>query len=275
MVAHKNFYETAQEARMRLRNTVVKYKDDFYYVIEVGDHMLDGKFRVYMDELGHGRVGVERHSGFPSSNDWVGPDLCGKYDTFIDNIPNSGFIRKYADSRHFEKFRPFPLGNVNRDGGVVYTERTPTRDRHQGLRQEAVLCTKVRSVPSSYDPHQKRPKYSLSPDFCRAPIGNSSVDFLGEEFYATLLGEYPSYEEVVYNLRDPAIMNEGCAFHREYSILRGPLDTLILCYKHNGVGIIDNDNSVTVGSTHEFLKEELYELGVFSEVKIKEVLSDA
>lgn len=273
MVAHKNFYETIQEARMRLRNTIVRYKDDFYYVIEVGGHMPDGKFRVYMDQLGHNGVGYDRLPGFPSDGDYGVNSLLKKYDKYIEDNPDSGFIRKYADSRHFEKFRPFPLGNVNQQGTVVYCERSPTRNMHQGLLNEAILTTRVESVPARYDPNAGRRIGGLGSS--SVPLGNGHVSYLSAEFYDMLLGLYPSYEEVVTNLRDPAIMNNGCAFHREYSVMRGPLDTLLLCYKHSGVGIIDTDNSVVIGNSHEFLREEMQELGVFSDIKIKEVMTDA
>ena len=269
MVAHENFYETIQEARMRLRNTIVKYKDDFYYVIEVGDHMLDGKFRVYMDQLGHGYVGYNRLVGFPSGDfDERGVNIFHEYDEYIDSpSSNRGFIRKYANSRNFEKFRPFPLGNVNQQGSVVYCERTPTRNMNQGLLQEAVLATQVVSAPYYETGGAYRRQRSI-------PLGSGSVSSLSPEFYDMLRGLYPSYKEVVDKLRNPEIMNNGCAFHREYSVMRGPVGTLLLCYKHSGVGIIDTDNSVTIGSTHEFLRDEMQELGVFSDIKIKEVMTD-
>lgn len=270
MVAHKNFYETIQEAKMRLRNTIVRYREDFYYVIDVSDHMADGKFRVYMDELGHSRVGRDRLVGFPDGNGAFSPESFAKsLDKFIEKNPESGLVRKYADSKHFEKFRPFPLGNVNCNGSVVFCERTPTRNMHQGLLQEAVMCTNVQSAPPQYDPNARagRGTYGVNNN----PFGNSAVDVLGPHFYAMLRGIYPSYQEVVSNLRDPSILNKGCAFHRDYSVMRGPLDMLFLCHRHSGVGYIDNGNKLYLGSPHSFLKEELAELNIFDAIEIKEV----
>lgn len=269
MVAHKNFYETIQEARMRLRNTIVRYRDDFYYVLEVSDHMADGKFRVYMDILGCDRVGRDRLPGFPDQNGYESNSFAKKLDDYIDKNPDCGLVRKYADSRHFYKFRPFPLGNVNTGGSVVFCERTPTRNMHQGLLQEAVMATNVSSTPPQYDPNSKsgRGIFSLH----NHPLGNSSVNVLGDSFYSMLKGLYPSYEEVITNLRDPSILNKGCAFHRDYSVMRGPLDMLFLCHRHSGVGLIDKDNTLYLGSPHLFLKEELTELNLFNSIQIKEV----
>lgn len=272
MVAYKNFYETIQEARMRLKGTVVKYKDDFYYVLEITDHSADGKFRIYMDELGHYGVGRDRIGGFPSMSPYDG--CVGKsLDKFLEKNPDCGMVRKYADSKHFEKFRPFPLGNVNTDGCVVYTERGPTRSTLQGLSHDSVLATRVESVPPRYDPHGSKVRWSLSSN--DLPIGNAGANILSPEFYAMLKGEYPSYQEVVENLQDPEITNMGCAFHRDYSVLRGPIGTLFLCYKHSGVGFIDTDeNKLTISRDHEFLIEEISELGIFSGINIKEVRSN-
>lgn len=272
MVAYKNFYETINESRMRLKNTIVKYKDQFFYVIDVTDHKSDGKFRVYMDEIGHNRVGAGRISGFPNL-DGYGPESAGNLlDSFLEANPDCGLVRKYADSRHFEKFRPFPLGNVNYEGTVIYTERTPLRNMHQGLRQEGVMSTKVDPVPAQYDPHaanKSRGAFSLG-DMGRGLVGNWEVDFLSFQFKEMLLGAYPSYQEVVSNLRDPDVLNKGAAFHREFSLMRGPIDMLFLCYRHSGVGYIDNDNALILGSPHEFLKEQFTELGVFNSITIKE-----
>lgn len=273
MVAYKNFYETIQEARMRLKGTIVRYKDDFYYVLDIGDHKDDGKFRIYMDKLGAGRVGRDRYTGFPSDHDYGGNTLFKQYDAFIEKHSDTEVTRKFADSRHFEKFRPFPLGNVNQNGSVVYAERSPTRNMHQGLLADAVLGTRVESVPSRYDPNQR--KLGMMVSGSAAPLGNAHIDTLGEEFYDMLKGNYPSFTEVVDNLRDPHVLNNGCAFHREYSVMRGPLDTLILCYKHSGVGFINADNTLVLGSTHEFLREELQELGHFPVITVKEVNSYA
>lgn len=267
MVAHKNFYQTLKEAQMRLKGTIVQYKDDFYYVVDVTDHMSDGVFRVYMDRLGAGRVGLERYGGsFPNEHDYHhGTTMGEKYDKWLDKNPGADFIRKYANSRNFNQFRPFPLGNVNYDGSVIHCVRTPTRNMHQGLLKEAVVATRVRTSPP-LAPTRRVAFRSSSEHF-----NDSSVDCYGAPFHDMLKGLYPSYEEVVVNLRDSSISNDGCAFARDWSVMRGPIGLLILCYQDSGVGLIDRDmRRLTISKEHEFLTESVQELSVFNQITVKE-----
>jgi hypothetical protein len=220
-----------------------------------------------MEEMGHGAIGSDRMGSMPTHHDYGPTGIGEKLDQLVESIgPKYGLIRKYADSMHFNKFRPFPLGNVNTGGGVVFTERTPTRNMHQGMLPDAVMATNVVSTPAR-SPSKKRGllmKQSL-------PINNTRVDVWGSDFYNMLIGEYPSYSEVVENLRDPDILNEGCAFHRNYSVLRGPLGMLFLCYQHHGVGMIEKNDHLVLASSHEYLKEEITELKIFKSMFIKEV----
>lgn len=263
MVKHTNFYETLQEARMRLRHTIVMYAGEPYWVHDVTDHE-DGRFRVYMDEVGHYYVGGDRHSGFPYVNEYPPSEHARLYDKYIDDNPDSGFIRKLASSKHFNKFRPFPLGNVNYEGSVVYCERSPTRNMHQGMLNDAVLATTVTSAPSRTKKRGLLRKSEME-------IGNFNINTLSPEFADMLRGNYPSFQEVIDNLRNPKIANSGCAFNRDWSILRGPIDTLCLCYKHEGVGIIDDDNSLVLGSNFNYLYESVTEMNIFSSIKFKNV----
>jgi len=197
MVSYTNFFETIQEAEMRLKNSIVKYRDDFYYVEAVSGAKADGKFRVYMDQLGHGGHGQDRLAGFgyPNSYDFYGDEFSKALDKWLEENPDKGFARKYASSRHFNKFRPFPLGNVNVDGAVVYCERGPTRNMHQGLREPAVLSTNVSTVPVRYDPNSRARSSSYRSQV--QPIGNSRMDIFSREFYNMLKGDYPSFQESI------------------------------------------------------------------------------
>lgn len=270
MVSHKNFYQTLQEAKMRLKGTIVQYKDDFYYVIHVSDHMSDGVFRVYMDRLGEGTVGRDLHRGsFPDENEYhYTPDSLGEqYDKWIDKNPGSGFIRKYVNSRHFNQFRPFPLGNVNYDGSVVHCVRTPTRNMHQGMLTQAVNSTRVRTAPTRAPATRRGLGFWASTE----NYNDSSMDCYSAPFHDMLKGLYPSYEEVIENLRDPSISNEGCAFGRDWSVMRGPIGLLILCYQDSGVGLIDGDmRRLVISKEHEFLTESVQELSIFNQITVKE-----
>jgi hypothetical protein len=89
------------------------------------------------------------------------------------------------------------------------------------------------------------------------------------------MGNYPSFEDVVEKLRDPKILNIGVAFHREFSVQRGPLNMLFLCYRHEGIGILTTFNhpsrpNVTLPKGFEFLRETLEELDIFNYISIKE-----
>lgn len=273
MAKHKNFFETIEEAKMRLNKSVVQYRDDFYYVVYVSDQKEDGKFRVYLDKLGQGQA-IWHRTNFPQSPDYSSSELVAKYDSAIKNKSyGEGFIRKYATSRYFNKFRPFPMGNMNIDGEVIYCERSPTRNMNQGLLRDAVLATRVQTVPYQYDDHGQNNR--LNDLSGRGPLGNAPFDIFSEEFNQMLKGEYPSYREVIENLQDPEILNNGCAFSREYSLFRGPLDMLFLCHRHSGVGAVSVDGkSLSLASTHRFLVEEITEMGIFNNITIKEVRGD-
>lgn len=266
MAKHKNFFETINEAKMRLNNTIVQYRNDFYKINSVGTGVSgDGKFRVYMEQLGFGKEASIRlrKYGFPSSMDYSSPNRWEAYDKFLEKYPDIGFTRKYASSKYFHKFRPFPLGNVNQDGSVIYCERSPTRNMNQGLLAEAILSTIV--TPSSGG------STDSSGVSLMEGLGGAYINSMSPEFYAMLKGIYPSFDEVIGNLLDPEISNEGCAFHREFSVMRGPLGLLFLCHRHTGVGLIDSDKNLTLGRPFEYLLEQLEELNVFNSIIVKEV----
>lgn len=250
----KNVYEDLQEAQKRLQRSIVKYKDDFYYVLKVLDHE-DGTYRVYMDELGHGDVGRGRLAGFPRviSNPF---DFADEHyektemDKYLKRNPNSGFVRKAINSRHFGKFAPFPLGCINGDSGeVFYAERSPMRNSAQGLLSNAPVIDKVTMYDEFYE---------------------SSYSVYSDQFLMMLKGEYPSYQEVVEKLRDPEVINKGAAFSREWSVLRGPIGMLMLCNKGCAVGVIGvNNDTVTLDPEKEYLKESIEELGLFKTITVE------
>lgn len=270
MVKHANFYQTLSEARMRLRDTIVMYKNEPYWVMEVIEDPNDNKFRVYMDPLGKKYVGREAYPDWPVSMAYSNSAYKDAVDSFIANTPECKIIRKFANSKHFNNFRPFPLGNMNVSGEVVYCERTPTRNMQQGMLPDAVTGTRV-TVASS------RTKNPLNSKYTQGRLGDFAVECLTPEFYDMLMGSYPSYKEVVENLLNPEVLNVGCAFHREWSVMRGPVDMLCLCYQHQGIGLIDPDtNNVRLGKEFSYLAESLEELNIFNDIQFKkELINDA
>jgi hypothetical protein len=106
-------YETVDDARLRLRNTVVRYKDQPVYITNInrgegGDDIL----RVLFTEL-------------PTAKN-------PKRNPFDDMEPVEGDKRKYISSKFFD-ISPFKMGYVNSKTGAYYTERMPNRIQKQGL----------------------------------------------------------------------------------------------------------------------------------------------
>lgn len=264
MPSFPNFYERIDEARMRLRGTVVLYDDEPYYVLAVTDHKADGKFRIYLDPLYRGRSAQYSYDDFPRVQDYHCPGEV--LDHWLERNPDKGVLRRYMGAAGFNKYRPFPLGNMNKDGKVYYLERSPTRNTFQGLRREAVICLPVSVSPDSSST-VRRGYYDAYTE--GRAVG---VDFeCNLELYDCIKGSYPTFAEVIEALRDPDVTNVGVAFHREFSVFRGPLNMLFLCYQHQGVGRIQDLSQIkklglTLSQDYSYLKESCEELGLFDYV---------
>jgi len=253
MTDYENFYENLKEARRRIRNTVVLYDGLPYYVLCISDHRSDGIFRVYLDPLV--TEGSMEHRVKEVPYDWMdsGDRTVGHVmDEYLERERNNTkIIRKMMNSPKFNRFRPFPLGMTNYMNQVCYLTRTPTRPlTNQGLVSSAVKADKIDLNPSNKFTRGMAPSlYDTS--MCK-----------------TILGLYPSINEVIDNLRDPDIIDQGCAFHREFAVLRGPINTLFLAYKTDIIGLLCNKDTSRVMIPREFAycKEVTEELGVFNEI---------
>jgi hypothetical protein len=264
-----NFYENQNEASIRLRRTVVMYDDEPYYVIGISDHKNDGKLRIYLDKMGYDGIGRNRDPAIPSYHDFHPNELGPILDSWIEANPTKGIVRKFLGAAGFNKFRPFPLGNMNMDGQVVYVERTPTRNTFQGLRSEAVVGQLVSVAPNRDKPNSKKMYGGMS----TYGLGNIvPVEMFTSPFYDCIMGNYPTFDQVIEGLRDPDVINTGVAFHREFSVLRGPIGMMVLCYHTEGVGLISgkSSNQLTLGKEFAHLKETLEELNIFNTITIQE-----
>lgn len=246
---HVNFYENIKEATMRLQHTVVIYDNLPYHILTIDCHKPDGIFRVYMEPVGDPKGSVLNQTSVP----WDGPDGARgvQMDIWMEANKNRGVIRKMMNSPLFNKFRPFDLGMCNSDGHVVYIERMPQRHTTQGLTQQMLL-----TQPVSLDrvkPAKVGPPTLLSPDV-----------------KSCILGDHPSFKECVKNLLDPEIANEGVAFHRNFALLRGPVDTLYLAYKSDVVGVIPNLDAshVKIAKRFAHTREVVEDLRVFEKISI-------
>jgi hypothetical protein len=261
-----NFYENLAEAKLRLEQTIVLYDGVPHYVYWISEAP-DGRLKAYLDDYKGGPMVRQRVSKFPRYQDYHPSSYHEVIAEWYKNNKGKGIVRKELGSPHFNKFRPFPLGNVNTKGSVIYTERTPTRNTNQGLRERSVFALNVCPVPNPTSSGKKRSLLGGAYTF----NNETSVDVWSEDFYNAMCGIYPSPQEILEAFKDPAVINTGVAFHREFSIFRGPLDMLILCYRDEGIGLLPNGDlsQVLVGQKYTFLKETLEELGCFGLVATK------
>lgn len=249
MKQHVNFYESINEARMRINNTVVLYDGQPYYVLLVSDHKPDGIFRVYLDPVGQeGGMECQTRTNLPTNTIISPNDNMGVLmDEWIDKNPGTTILRKKMNSPAFNRFRPFPLGMMNILNTVYYLERQPTRKVEQGLTNGMIVSYKL--------------------DVGSVQPTNMS-DLTGVGMKDTILGLYPSAEECIEALTDPEVANKGAAFNRKFAFLRGPVNTLYLAYKNEVVGFLPNNDlsCVRLGRAFTHTKEAVAELNIFREI---------
>lgn len=259
MANHPNFYENTAEARMRLRDTVVLYDGHPHYVINVADHFKDGAIRIYLVRLDADNLPAYFTKGAPVTFGWGDSDSSAYPKAVDDWLEKSedtlGVVRKRMDSPKFAKFRPFELGNVNFEGGVFYTIRSPRRSTSQGLANGALASVRI-----SLSSPTKNPS--------RAPLSYYGPSYYWPEMVRTILNQYPSAADCLSHLTSDKCDNEGLAFHREFSFIRGPIDTIFLSYKNNVVGILPNADFSRVKITKQFgyAKDALAELELFEDI---------
>lgn len=253
MAKHLNFYENIDEAQMRLLHTSVVYDGELYYILAITNHKKDGIFRVYMDKVNNPEGMAYQRFSLPLES-YEGPSETGKQlDEWLDENPNSGVVRKMANSPLFNSFRPFPLGMVNKGNNLYYVRRTPVRpSTHQGLTQGMLMVNVVAEGKkgSLYSNHRI-----------------NSTDF---ELSECVEGKYPDIKTVINEMNDPTVENQGVAFHREFGIVRGPLDSLYLAYKEDLIGILPQGNTseLLLGRKFKHCKEVVESLSIFYSIKV-------
>lgn len=261
MVQYTNFYQTLKEAKMRLADTVVLYEGKPYYVLTITDHKPDGIYRMYLDDLTHPkgpafkRFNIPLHHYSEEEDDEDCRTLGDVLDDWMECNKDTGVIRRMMNSPSFNKFRPFPLGMVNQAGSVIYVERQPTRNTYQGLSENMLNQTVLSVIPPESRGYQGRP-----------------VSVLSSELASTIVGDYPSRDEALKAMIDPAVSNEGVAFSREFALFRGPLSMLFLAYKSELVGVLPNHDysKLRLGSGFSHLLEVCQESEIFDEVTVSQ-----
>jgi hypothetical protein len=247
---YKNFYENVQEANLRLQGTIVLYDGEPMYVQAITDHKNDGVFRIYMTDLKTTSVGynIPGLQNYPAGTAPLGVMM----DTHVDGnakIPNCTILRKKMDSKHFNKFRPFPLGMMNYKGAAYFLERRPNRpSTKQGLIPAAICIARITAgQEKAVKPH--------------------NIHFYSEEFRDCVVGDYPTPKECLAGLT-PENINESAAFHRNFALVGGPIDTIFLAYKDEVVGALPrNDFSeVRLGRKFAHVREAIQELRLFTRI---------
>lgn len=252
---HPNFYENLEEMQRRLSDTVVAYDGDPSRVIAITNHKPDGIFRIYLWDV-RNSISEASHKGtFPMLVSQYGPQdprLGPALDKWMEEHKDAPVLRKMANSPAFNKFRPFSLGMMNHDGHASFLERSPERRTQQGLIRQMVEETYV-SVSSN----KKRGAYQGG--------------LAGPEFYDCVKGKHPSAEECMENMLDPTVENTSVACHRNFAIIRGPMDTFFLGYKTDVVGFIPATKRPTVelGKKFTHLKEAVEETKQFHDIKVR------
>jgi hypothetical protein len=252
---HKNFYENMEEMQKRLLNTVVTYEGEPVRIVAITNHKPDGIFRLYLWP-----VHVTETKMYPGQIDGYrhGSAEQGAYiDGFMEQHKlASPIMRKMANSPAFNKFRPFPLGMMNKDGRALYLERTPERRTYQGL-----VASMVQASVASVAP--------MKPD--EAPYNRPRVNLTGPEFVDCVKGAHPTAMECLKNLLDKTVENSSVAFDRNFAFVRGPLDTLFLQYKTDVVGFVPATDrpQVELGAKFKHLKEVVEESKHFEAVKVR------
>ena len=252
MAKYTNFYETIKEMNMRLAHTVVMYDKEPYYVLCATDHKGDGIFRLYLDPLGKGPTESSTGSVPYEWMDEPGMSRGQKMDEYLEKNKNTRIIRKMGNSPAFDKFRPFPLGMCNKNGRVYYVERSPTRHTSQGLTQSMMMVRSVSLVGGT------------------EKVNPYEVSIFDNDFYDTMTGSYPSCQEVISELKNPEVINVGAAFHRNFAVMRGPLDTMYLAYKNEVVGqLVNQDTSeVRLGKAFVYTRECIEDLKIFNKISV-------
>lgn len=246
---YPNFYETVAEANIRLRGTIVLYDGVPHYIHTITDHKTDGIFRIYMHPTGYDDS--KKFPKIPALNDYPpGHEVLGPIlDKWMENNTSSGVIRKSMNSSLFNKFRPYPLGMCNSGTQVYYIERLPNRKTEQGL-VKSMLDYNLLSLGYT------KGKSSYGPD-------TTSVAFRD-----CVLGAYPSAKECLEGMLDPTVENEAVAFHRQFALVRGPINMMFLAYKADIVGVLPNKDFSTARIDRSFahVKEAIEGLKLFGNI---------
>jgi hypothetical protein len=215
-------YESVDDAKMRLRQTVVLYKGVPVLIKDVmkGEGK-DDVLRVLFQELPLGREKVVRDDGVF--------DRAQKIVLGEDEVQK----RKYISSKHFD-IAPFRMGYVNHKNGAFYCSRMPNRVQKQGLCGE---------------------NFKAVDNFGSAIPFNVFADC--KETPAMVANDYPSFEQAMQSLdKSPAV-----AFHKDFCLVRDEVIPQLVYLYHKGSKVgMHSRGEISLGAKFSCLKESLGEM---------------
>lgn len=258
---YKNVYETLREAQSRLLNTVILYDKEPGWTMAITDHKKDGIFRVYllpigtaMNDDGLWNIKIPAVQNYTPENVELGAYL----DKWMEENPKAGMMRKHINAPAFNRFRPFPLGMWHKGDRTYYLAREPQRHREQGLTRSHLRSTQLSLALTDKS-------------------GGFGGHIGGPSMRATILGEYHDLRTCVEGLLDPegkgVRPRESVAFHRDFGLVKGPLDFLFLFHKGQVVGLVEEENSrfkATLAPEFKYLREVTENTNSFNQVIVKE-----
>lgn len=217
-------YEALEDARMRLKGTVVRYKGDPVYITEITPGNADEIHRVYYKEV---PFNAPKPKPFRNMEEIVA-------DAELDAAK-----RKYISSKFFD-IEPFRMGYVNSPNrnGAFFCSRLPNRIQKQGLCGE-----NFRAMDN----------FGVMVDF------NTFLNT--KEVLEMINDRYPTFNQALAGLNKvPSVaFSRNFALVKDAVIP----DLLYLYHKGEKVGMYNSATKfVSLGVKFQCLKESLNELGV-------------
>ena len=220
-------YETADEVKMRLEQTVVLYEGKPVYITKVSS-------------VGGG-LGYDAED-----NPIKADDKKEIARVFFRELPMDPRIgndeknthRKYLSSRNFD-LSPFKMGYFNIKGRAIFAARSPIRQNRQGLSSQVLKLTDIKG----------RPVEDIS--FTSAISSKGFVDMVA--------GVYPTFKDVGDLLGDDE--NSSMAVSRCFALgIDHDLELLHLLHKGVRCGIaMKGDKGLRLPAKFHFLKQEAEE----------------
>lgn len=219
-------YESLEDAKLRLLQTVVLYRNAPVQITGIMNGEGDDIFRVLFTELPVARQPAPELRKMKRVGDIM---------VFDEEVKAEK--RKYISSKHFD-IAPFKMGYVNRpnNSGAFYCSRLPNRVQKQGLHHENFIARDNFGTVVGW------------PEFLAC-----------KEVPAMAAGHYPTFDQAVKGLEKTMAV----AFNREFCLVKDEVVPELIFLYHKGakVGMFSSRHQeVSLGKKFVCLKESLEEM---------------